>query len=140
MRKSKAGIVPNGSGGVLLVRKKDTWILPGGNPENTETFKQTLEREFAEEVPDLKISSISDNEIISKTSGLSPNKGTMIEISVFLVNVTETPITLRTANEILEAAWAGPEVLNSNYSGPIKLSNLTRQILEKLWITEKPKI
>lgn len=36
---------------LLLVRKRNFWILPGGKPEKGESHLETLIREFGEELP-----------------------------------------------------------------------------------------
>ena len=49
MRKAIDLVVLEG-GGILLVRKKKTWILPGGKPKRSESHKRCLVREINEEL------------------------------------------------------------------------------------------
>ena len=52
MRKAiSAAIVSNGR--IIVVKKGDVWILPGGKPDGNETDQQCLTRELGEELPKL---------------------------------------------------------------------------------------
>lgn len=44
-----SGYVFNGNGELLIVKNGKTWTIPGGHPENGETYMQTLARELMEE-------------------------------------------------------------------------------------------
>lgn len=56
------GIVIDPERGILILKKSSNeggyWDVPGGRIDGSETFEQTLEREFSEELPGAKIKSI----------------------------------------------------------------------------------
>ena len=58
MRKAISGLVIRDEK-LLLVRKNETWILPGGKPEKKESEIECLCREFKEELPSVEIEDIS---------------------------------------------------------------------------------
>lgn len=107
-------------GKILLVKKKNTWILPGGKPENDESDKGCLIRELNQELPKLHI--IDQLQHFGNFTGKTPHKGDQLTAKVYLSPV-EGDIT--PAAEISDAQWtAKPE----NYN----LSDITRKIIAAL--------
>lgn len=71
---------------ILLVKKNETWILPGGKPNYPEESDEAvLFREFNEELPKTKIEILSYyNSFIGKT----PHKGDELEAKVYFGRVS----------------------------------------------------
>ena len=67
-------------GALLLVRKRDTLILPGGKLEGSENPEAALARELREELPgaDFEI-----RNLLHVVEGISPHSKREIEVSVF---------------------------------------------------------
>ncbi len=53
MRKAVCAVIIK-DGCLLLVKKGNFWILPGGKPEGEETDIECLKREFKQELPDFR--------------------------------------------------------------------------------------
>ncbi len=109
---------------ILLVKKKSTWILPGGKPEEGESDLVCLSREFREELSGTQIDPRSAV-YFDTFKGISPNKNLPIEIRVYRVDLASK---LGNASaEILDRKWL-------NYEEAIKLENseLTCDILNSL--------
>lgn len=85
---------------ILLVKKKETWILPGGKPESGESDEHCLNREVGEELSRTQISIIG---FYGEVEGISPNKGDPVKVRVYLarINGQLNPPSA----EISEACW-----------------------------------
>ncbi|TSD02686.1 MAG: hypothetical protein Athens071416_561 [Parcubacteria group bacterium Athens0714_16] len=82
MRKAvNAAIIQNKK--ILLVKKENTWILPGGKPKQNETDIQCLFRGMKEELPGMIVHSVIL--LGEKFVGKTPHTGDQIESAVFLV-------------------------------------------------------
>jgi len=108
---------------VLLVRKKDVWILPGGKPLESEADVACLRRELKEELPKLKRVKIVKH-ITTLNGAKTPHTKKELEAKIYLVKInSQSRIT--PAAEIEQAEWtAKPE----NY----KLSEMTKKIINYL--------
>ncbi|MCK4647599.1 NUDIX domain-containing protein [Candidatus Pacearchaeota archaeon] len=85
MRKAVRGLAIR-DGKVLLVRKNETWILPGGKPEKRESDIECLCREFKEELPSVEIENIS---YYDSFAGRTPHKKDMLKAEVYFVDISE---------------------------------------------------
>jgi len=110
-------------GGLLLARKKQTWILPGGKPEEGESDIDCLEREISEEVLGLEITGLRR---YGAFEGIAPYKGYALEVTVYLTDL-KFSTNLHPGAEIEELAWVS--------AGDIEkypLSDITRKIVNLL--------
>jgi len=85
MKQVIQGIVVE-DGHVLLVRKNDAWIFPGGKLEEGESHLACLAREFREELSGTKINPKSA-EYFGRFEGISPNRKMPIEIISYMVEL-----------------------------------------------------
>lgn len=60
---------------ILLVKKKNTWILPGGKPDQNETDAACLFREHGEELPEAIIQPLL---FYKEICGTTPHKGDIL--------------------------------------------------------------
>lgn len=106
-------------GCILLVRKRETWILPGGKPKVDESKLQCLFREIQEELPQLNLQNIR---YFGAFTGITPHKSDMLCAEVYLADA-DGEIT--PSAEINAAKWIkDPEEYN--------LSDITRKIVLSL--------
>jgi 8-oxo-dGTP diphosphatase len=118
MRKAICVVVIE-NGCILLVQKHETWILPGGKPEDGESDIQCLIREVSEELPSLRL---QNPKYIGAFTGITPHKNDELCAEVYIAN-SDGEIT--TAAEINAAKWVNePEEYN--------LSDITRKIVLSL--------
>ena len=105
---------------ILLVKKGEVWILPGGKPEDGESDFDCLFRELSEELPGLAVEGKFRH--YKNFSGVTPHIGDVLEaITYFASTSGET----NTAMEISEAAWVSA-------STELKLSEITAKIIKSL--------
>ncbi len=106
-------------GKILLVRKKLTWILPGGKPEKTESDQMCLVRELGEELPK---TTILDVEYYNKFTGITPHSKREIQAIVYIGNVVGK---INPSAEVNKAKWIKtPEKYN--------LSDISKEIIRSL--------
>ncbi|HLD37930.1 MAG TPA: NUDIX domain-containing protein [Candidatus Nanoarchaeia archaeon] len=118
MRKAISLIVLT-SEGLLLTKKRETWILPGGKPLDGETNYICLFRELKEELP---YSQISITHHYKNFIGRTPHKGDLLKNIVYFGKL-KGPI--KSSNEISEAKY----ITNfENYN----LSDITQKIVNSL--------
>ena len=70
---------------ILLVKKKETWILPGGKPEKRESDLECLCREISEELSGSQLKPISFYGVFE---GTSPHKKDIVNIYVYFATIT----------------------------------------------------
>ncbi len=105
---------------ILLVRKRLTWILPGGKPENAETDKECLIREFSEELP--KITILNMTYYSDKFVGITPHSNREIQAIVYIAKIIGE---IERGAEINKAEWVkNPEEYN--------LSEISKKIIRSL--------
>lgn len=107
--------------GILLVKKEDVWILPGGKKKERENYEECLYREVEEELPNLKI--INPIPVEKTFTGITPHSRTPVEVLVFAANVEGS---IETAREIYEAKW---------FTLPINaiIGEVTSQVIGRLY-------
>jgi len=113
-----AVIIQNKS--ILLVKKRNTWILPGGKPKEKESDIQCLIREVTrEEIPSTKLSNFK---FYGEFKGKTPHQGDILLVKVYLAEIQGE---IKSGAEIIDARWVRkPE----NY----KLSEITKKIIKDL--------
>ncbi|SRR6056297_338395 len=107
------------NGRILLVRKRKTWILPGGKPETGESDMDCLKREVEEETAGI----ICKNPKYYKSiSGITPHKRDKLKVKIYLGNIKGK---IKPRAEINKIKWIkNPEKYN--------LSHITKKIIESL--------
>jgi len=119
------GLAAIHNGRLLLCRKIDTWILPGGKTEENEDDLACLERELDEEMPGLRstLPPLDRLQLIGSFSGTTPHSHRQVKIIAYLGEAASMPVL--TSREILEAVWTdNPE--------EFELSEITRRIVQHL--------
>jgi len=109
-----AVIIKNGC--ILLVRKKKTWILPGGKPKTKESDIECLSREFKEE---LQISLKNLRRLGDEFIGITPHKGDTIYLRVYLAEIEGTIIP---SAKIEVSQWT---ITPESY----KISDITKKVI-----------
>lgn len=104
-------------GKVLLVRKKQTWILPGGKIEKGESDLECLYREFKEELPDIRVQNV---QYYGSFEGITPHSKISLATRVYRVDLEGN---LNTSLEINEAKWV------NNFSS-YNISDITSKIID----------
>jgi len=71
---------------ILVCRKKRTWILPGGKPEQGENDEICLRRKMGEE---FRGTEIKDLVSYTQFKGTTPHSKTLLEASVYFANLND---------------------------------------------------
>lgn len=105
---------------VLVVRKRNTWILPGGKPQEGESDIQCLIREVTkEEIPGTRLTNLR---FYGEFRGKTPHRGDLLLARVYLAEIQGE---IKSGAEITDARWVRkPE----NYN----LSEITGKIIKHL--------
>lgn len=104
---------------LLVVKKKESWILPGGKPEPNESEIICLYRELNEELPG---SELSDIVFYKSFGGITPHKKDMLQDKVYFAKIAGE---YEPAAEISRADWIDSKV---NYN----FSDITSKIIKSL--------
>lgn len=109
---------------ILLVEKKETWILPGGKPEPCDegSSLNCLHREVEEELPRIKMINIY---YYKDFQGITPYTGDTLEARVYFVDIKGDERI--TGEEISKSKW----MLYSEMP-KYKLSDITQKIIDSL--------
>lgn len=113
------GVVVIRNGKILLVRKKESWILPGGKPEASELDIQCLGREVKEEI--LPKGELRNIQFYKAFKGLTPHTGDILCVKSYFADIKGE---LCPSAEINAAEWtSNPEEYNlSDITGKIIIS------------------
>jgi 8-oxo-dGTP diphosphatase len=104
---------------ILLVRKQETWILPGGKSEKGESDIKCVRREASEELSGVGLKNLQFYETFG---GLTPHTGDVLQVKVYLADVEGE---VHPSREINVAEWtSNPEKYN--------LSDITSKIIDSL--------
>ena len=109
------------SEGLLLTKKKNTWILPGGKPKEGESDEDCLFREINEELG-LSKEQISITNYYKNFIGKTPHKGDLLKNIVYFGTLKGK---INPSNEISEAKYVKDF---KNYN----LSEITQKIVNSL--------
>lgn len=104
---------------VLLVRKKDAWILPGGKPNPGEDDYACLAREKDEELPK---ATMRIDEKFGEFTGITPHSKTELTAKVYLADIEGD---LTPGAEISESRYFAREDF-----GQLYIPDITKQILD----------
>jgi ADP-ribose pyrophosphatase YjhB (NUDIX family) len=107
---------------LLLVKKKSTWILPGGKPEIGESDLECLCREIDEELSGTKIKNVH---YYGQFEGKTPHKGDLLRANVYFATIDGQLYSVRDEDSICELKWTCDF---SQYN----LSNITSKIISSL--------
>lgn len=107
---------------LLLVRKKSTWILPGGKPEIGENDLECLCREIDEELSGTKIKDICFYNLFEDET---PHKRDILRAKIYFANIDGKLYSVRQGDSISEAQWA------NNFS-KYHLSKITYKVVNSL--------
>jgi ADP-ribose pyrophosphatase YjhB (NUDIX family) len=108
-------------GGLLLVKKKEVWILPGGKPDGDETDLECLSREGQEELPEAQfIVKDKYKDFIGKT----PHTGDLLIAKTYFAEVSGSILP---SAEISNAQFVYRDKISE-----FPLSEITAQIVESL--------
>lgn len=104
---------------LLIVKKNETWILPGGKINPGETDLECLARELSEE---LKNVSVKSARYYDDFDGVSPHRKDSIRVTAYLTTIDGEPSP---SAEIKEVKWV------SDFTS-YPLSEVTQQIVNSL--------
>ena len=107
---------------LLVVRKKFSWILPGGKPEKGEGDLECLCREIWEELSGTKIKDMS---FYGTFEGRTPHKGDIIIANTYFANINGRIYGVRGGDSISEVTW-------TKDFGRYNLSDITFKIVNSL--------
>jgi len=105
---------------LLLVKKKETWILPGGKPEKNEIDLDCLKREVSEELSGTKLRNIK---YYNHFEGQTPHTGDILQAKVYFADIDGQ--LYPQSEEIIDSQWV------SDFSG-YNLSDITAKIVNSL--------
>ena len=113
-------IIVERKGKILLIKRGDFWILPGGEYAEGESELQRLEEVVAREMND-RVAGIF-RKLDRTITGPSPVRAGEVEVSVYVGDISSEKMSdVRDCN----ATWFSRESI-----GSIRLSNITREILD----------
>jgi len=107
---------------ILLFKKREYWILPGGKSELGELHFETLVREFKEEASE---SEIMVNDFYKTFCGLTPISKREVSVHAYFAELIKPNIGLCPSNEILDIRFIGNHI-------KYNLSEITLEIVNSL--------
>ena len=107
---------------ILLVRKKETWILVGGKLEDSESDLECLLRECKEELSGTELKNFR---FYKSFEGISPHKKELKTVKVYFANLIDG--LNKPSKEIEEAKWIDKRDLVK-----YNLSSITLDIVNSL--------
>ncbi|MBU3958115.1 MAG: NUDIX domain-containing protein [Nanoarchaeota archaeon] len=105
---------------ILLVRKRQSWILPGGKPKPDESDIECLCREVSEELSGTQIDNIR---YYGGFEGRTPHTGDILRVKVYFADIKGE--LYQSAAEIAAYGWI-------NNPSRYKLSDITSKIVDSL--------
>jgi len=114
-----AAIIKKGK--VLVVRKKQVWILPGGKPNSGESDIECLCREIREELSGIELENFR---FYNRFEGITPYKGDLLQARVYFADTKVNNYT--PSAEIDDVGWV-------NRIGQYNFSDITKKIIKSLY-------
>lgn len=106
---------------ILLVKKKETWILPGGKPDSGESDLECLTREVSEELSGTEIKNIN---YYREFEGITPHRKDELKAIVYFADVD----CLNEPSQEIKAS----KYVCFNDVGNYALSDITSKIVRSL--------
>ena len=111
---------------LLLVKKEDLWILPGGKLESHETDVECLTREFKEELPLLHITRVGD--LFGVFMGITPHSYREIKEIVYWITAKGSITPSKSLKEKIKET----QFVSFSKLADTRLSELTNRIVSSL--------
>jgi ADP-ribose pyrophosphatase YjhB (NUDIX family) len=121
-------IIVERRGKILLIKRGDFWILPGGELEPGEDELECLEKVVSREMKD-QVSSIF-HKLENTIKGPSPVRDGDVEVSIYVGDIGKKMSEVRDCN----AHWFSRESIAT-----IRLSNITKDVLDYYYAVTPPK-
>lgn len=119
MRIAISAVIIRGNS-ILLVKKRNTWILPGGKPNKGESDIDCLVREITqEEIPG---TGLTNFRFYKAFKGITPHRGDILLAKVYLADIQGE---IKPGAEIIDIKWVKDL---EDY----KLSDITQKIINHL--------
>ncbi|MBI2508140.1 NUDIX domain-containing protein [Candidatus Woesearchaeota archaeon] len=106
---------------VLVVRKEQAWILPGGKPNSGESDIECLCREVREELSGMELENFR---FYNRFEGIAPHKGDLLQARVYFADTKVSNYT--PSSEIDDVGWA-------NRIEQYNFSDITKKIIKSLY-------
>jgi ADP-ribose pyrophosphatase YjhB (NUDIX family) len=107
---------------LLLVKKRNSWILPGGKIEDNESELECLSREVSEELSGTKI---CEEKFYGDFEGRTPHRGDILKAKVYFAKINGELYGVREGDSISRVEWVRDF---KNYN----LSDITSKIVDSL--------
>ncbi|MEK6893574.1 MAG: NUDIX domain-containing protein [Nanoarchaeota archaeon] len=117
-----AAVISHGQ--ILIVRKRKTFILPGGKPEKEEPDEKCLRREFAEE---LSGTLIKDLVLYREFEGTAPHERDLLKCRVYFASLDGALMGVSSFDSVDDYAWANRAEIKS-----YNLSDITGKVVDSL--------
>ena|SRR3989338_8255963 len=114
-----AAIIKKGK--ILVVRKKQVWILQGGKPNSGESDIECLCREIREELSGIELENFR---FYNRFEGITPYKGDLLQARVYFADTKVNNYT--PSAEIDDVGWV-------NRIGQYNFSDITKKIIKSLY-------
>ena len=113
-------IIVERKGMILLIKRGDFWILPGGEIEQGEDERQCLEEVVAREMND-RVDCIF-RKLENTIKGISPVRPGEVEITIYVGDISSAKMSdVKDCN----AHWFSKDSMSA-----LRLSNITKDVLE----------
>lgn len=113
-------IIVERKGCLLLTKRGDFWIVPGGEIEQGEDEMQCLERVVAKEMQD-RVACIF-KKLENTIKGMSPVRGGEVEVTIYVGDISKEKMS---ALKDCNAHWFSKESIPA-----LRLSNITKDVLK----------
>jgi 8-oxo-dGTP pyrophosphatase MutT (NUDIX family) len=114
----------DGENKVLLVKKRDVWILPGGKLEDAEDNLKCLDREIG--VEELPGTVLSNFDFFGEFYGITPHSGRWAKAKVYLADADNIG---EPSAEISDSKW-----FSRKDRRDYEISDITGHILDNLYV------
>jgi len=109
---------------LLVLKKKESWILPGGKAEPSESYSSCIDRELGEELSGLRVKILK---FYREFSGISPHTKSQITSRVYFAVREHVQRDIVPSAEITGFDW-----MSYDSAAKFNLSDITRDIADRL--------